>query len=156
MAINVVIHYSSFTTFITLFVLYLWIYIYPCFLKMSSCCKLRVMNDHIDGHYELHLLIFKMSSGSSYYEAYKRLLTPHVRASGEKERKVLPLILSLSLFLSLSQFSSLIPSSILYIKVRYVLSLLLWFALYYICPCFTTYIIIIIGRRHNERKIVGS
>ena len=43
------------------------------------------MNDHIDGHYELHLLIFKMSNGSSYYEAYKRLLTPHVRASREKK-----------------------------------------------------------------------
>ena len=28
MVINVVIHYSSFITFITLFVLYLWIYIY--------------------------------------------------------------------------------------------------------------------------------
>ena len=37
---------------------------------------------------------------------------------------------SLSLSLSLSQFSYLIPSSILYIKVRYILSLLLWFTLY--------------------------
>ena len=82
------------------------------------------MNDHIDGHYELHLLIFKMSNGSSYYEAYKRLLTPHVKASRER-KKALPLILSLSLFLSLSQFSYLIPSSILYIKIRYILSLLL-------------------------------
>ena len=55
------------------------------------------MNDHIDGHYELHLLIFKMSNGSSYYEAYKRLLTPHVKASRER-KKALPLTLSLSLF----------------------------------------------------------
>ena len=97
----------------------------------GECCKLRVMNDHIDGHYELHLLIFKMSNGSSYYEAYKRLLTPHVRASREKKEKFfLSFSLSLSLFLSLSQFSSLIPSSILYIKVRYILSVLFWFALY--------------------------
>ena len=59
------------------------------------------MNDHIDGPYELHILIFKMSNGSSYYEAYKRLLTPHVKASRER-KKVLPLILSLSLSLSLS------------------------------------------------------
>ena len=43
--------------------------------------------------YELHLL----NNRSSYYEAYKRFLTPHVRASQEKERKVLPIILSLSL-----------------------------------------------------------
>ena len=35
------------------------------FLIIENCCKLRVMNDHIDGHYELHLLIFKMSNGSS-------------------------------------------------------------------------------------------
>ena len=89
------------------------------------------MNDHIDGHYELHLLIFKMSNGSSYYEAYNRLLTPHVKAFREKERKLfLSFSLSLSLFLSLSQFSSLIPSSILYIKARYISSLLFWFTLY--------------------------
>ena len=86
------------------------------------------MNDHIDGHYELHLLIFKMSNGSSYYEAFKRLLTPHVRASQEKEKISLPLILYL--FLSFSQLSYLISSSLLYIKVRYIPSLLLWFALY--------------------------
>ena len=89
------------------------------------CCKWRVVNDHIDGHYELHLLIFKISNGSSYYEAYKRLLTPHVRASREKERKILSLILSLSLFPLFSQLSSLISSSLLYIKVRYTSSLLL-------------------------------
>ena len=35
------------------------------FLYIYICCKLREMNDHIDGHYELHLLIFKMSNGSS-------------------------------------------------------------------------------------------
>ena len=81
------------------------------------------MNDHIDGHYELHLLIFKMSNGSSYYEAYKRLLTPHVKAS--RENKESSSSHSLSLILSLSQFSYLIPSSILYIKVKYILSLLL-------------------------------
>ena len=86
------------------------------------------MNDHIDGHYELHLLIFKMSNGSSYYEAYKRLLTPPCKSIPRKERKLFlsfSLSLSLSLFLSLSQFSYLIPSSILYIKERYILSLLL-------------------------------
>ena len=88
------------------------------------------MNDHIDDHYELHLLIFKMSNGGSYYEAYKRLLTPPCKSISKKRKKTLPLILSLSLFLSLSQFSSLIFSSTLYIKVRYILSLLLWFALY--------------------------
>ena len=68
----------------------------------NFCCKLRVMNDHIDGHYELHLLIFKMSNGSSYYEAYKRLLTPHVRASREKEESSSSHYLSLSLSFTFS------------------------------------------------------
>ena len=77
-----------------------------------------MVNDHIDGHYELYLLIFKMSNGSSYYEAYKRLLTPHVGASREKERKILPLILSLSFFHSLnSSFLFLPPLYIYIIKV---------------------------------------
>ena len=96
----------------------------------GECCKWKVMNDHIDGHYELHLLIFKISNESSYYEAYKRLLTPHVRASWERKKSSSSHFFFLSLFLSLSQFSSFISSSILYIKVRYILSLLLWFALY--------------------------
>ena len=68
------------------------------------------MNDHIDGHYELHLLIFKMSNGSSYYEA---LLTPPVKASREKKRK---LFLSFSLSLSLSfTFSILLFDSFFHI-----------------------------------------
>ena len=65
--------------------------------------------------YELHLLIFKMSNGSSYREAYKRLLTPHVRSIPSK-RKIFSSSHSLSLFLSFSQhFSSLISFSPLYI-----------------------------------------
>ena len=53
----------------------------------------------------------------------KDFLPPHVRASREKEESSSSHSLSLSL--SLSQFSYLIPSSILYIKVRYILYLLL-------------------------------
>ena len=56
--------------------IFLVFYIVPLYSKL--CCKWRAVNDHIDGHYELHLLIFKMRNESSYYEAYKRLLTPHV------------------------------------------------------------------------------
>ena len=70
-------------------------------LFLIICCKLREMNDHIDGHYELHLLIFKMSNGSSYYEAYKRLLTTPCKSIPRKRRKFF-LSFSLSLSLSLS------------------------------------------------------
>ena len=52
--------------------------------------------------YELHLLILKMSNGSSYCEAYKRLLTPHVRSIPSKRKNSLPLILFLSFFHSLN------------------------------------------------------
>ena len=64
----------------------------------GECCKLREMNDHIDGHYELHLLIFKMSNGSSYYEAYKRLLTPPCKSIPRKKESSSSHSLSLSLF----------------------------------------------------------
>ena len=64
------------------------------------------MNDHIDGHYELHLLTFKMSNGSSYYEAYKRLLTPHVKASREKKESFSSHSLSLSFTFSILLFDS--------------------------------------------------
>ena len=71
------------------------------------------MNDHIDSHYELHLLIFKMSNGSSYYAAYKRLLTPPCKSIPRKERK---LFLSFSLSLSLSfTFSILLFDSFFHI-----------------------------------------
>ena len=60
------------------------------------------MNDHIDGHYELHLLIFKMSNGSSYYEAYKRLLTPPCKSIPRKKESSSSHSLSLSLSFTFS------------------------------------------------------
>ena len=96
----------------------------------------EVVNDHIDGHYELHLLIFKMSNGSSYYEAYKKLLTPYVSCVPTK-RKKLSSFHSLSLFLSFSQHFSLI-SSPLYIYIIKVIHSHPYFYLSHIYSHFTT------------------
>ena len=64
--------------------------------------------------YELHLLIFKMSNGSSYCEAYRRLLTPHVRSIPSK-RKIFSS--SLSFILSTFLFFDFFLPSIYIIKV---------------------------------------
>ena len=112
----------------------------------GECCKLREMNDHIDGHYELHLLIFKMSNGSSYYEAYKRLLTPHVRASREKKEKLfLSFSLSLSLSLSLSfTFSILFFDSFFHIIYQS--------KIYFICTILICIIFVIVLQHFNINK----
>ena len=79
------------------------------------------MNDHIDGHYELHLLIFKMSNGSSYYEAYKRLLTPPCKSILRKRKKNSSSH-SLSLFFILSTLFSDFFFLIIYQSKIYLIS----------------------------------
>ena len=116
--------------------IFLVFYIVPLYSKL--CCKWRAVNDHIDGHYELHLLIFKRRNESSYYEAYKRLLTPHVSCIPSK-RKILSSSHSLFLFLSLSQhFFPLISFSPLYIYIIKVIHSHLYSYLSHVYSHFTT------------------
>ena len=82
--------------------------------------------------YELHLLVFIMSNGSSYCETYKKLLTPHVKSISSKI-KILSSSHSLYLFLSFSQhLSSLISFSSLSIYIIKVIHSHLYFYLNHI------------------------
>ena len=93
--------------------------------------------------YELHLLIFKMSNESSYCEAYKRLLTPHIRSIPSK-RKIFSS--SHSLFLSFILLTFLLfdffPN--IYIYIIKIIHTHLFFYLSHIYSHFTTLIIFLI------------
>ena len=75
--------------------------------------------------YELYLLIFKMSNGGSYCEAYKRFLTPYVRSIPRKRK-----IFSSSHSLSLSFFHSLNISLLWFLSLSLSLSLSLYIYIY--------------------------
>ena len=103
--------------------------------------------------YELHLLIFKMSNVSSYCEAYKRLLTPHVRSIPSK-RKIFSSSHSLSLFLSFSQhFSSLISFSPLYIYIYIYIIKVIHSHLYFYLSHIYSHFTIIITKKVKTNQI---
>ena len=88
--------------------------------------------------YERHLLIFKMSNGSSYCEVYKRLLTPHVRSIPSK-RKIFSFSHSLFLSFILLTLLFLISFFPLYVYIIKVIHSHLYFYLSYIYFHFTTF-----------------